>query len=137
MSGIQMALLGSVAFNTGVDTQTVTTGAVGSVEFLDRARGYALGEFGSIVDGTSNIYGGAQITALSWNENGGGGEQFYYLRIVGASNSGWTTLTINTKVLYRADGTFGSNGNWSWPTLDTTGSQAFGTAGTVVPCVFS
>lgn len=140
MSGIQMALLGTGAGISVLDTQTVTTGAVGTAGELDRMRGYSSGAFGSIVDGTSNIYGGAQVGNLYWDEGGGVGFQSYVLSIAGATNSGWTTLTIGTKTLNRVDATFAffsSVGNWNWPTADLAANQAFGALGAIKVCTFT
>lgn len=138
MSGIQMALLG--ASSTALDIQTVTSGASGTAPAQDRLRGFS-GGLGSIIDGTSNIYSGATITNLLWMENGGGGAQLYYLGITGATNTGWTTLTIQssagTATLLRTDASFGTGAVWVWSTTDIVGNQAFGTAGTVVTCTFT
>ena len=138
MSGIQMTLL--AAGGGALDVQTVTTGGSGSPPSQDRVRGFS-SSIGSIVDGTSNIYGGATIANLFWDENGGGGAQYYYLGIVGATNTGWTTLTIQssfgTATLLRTAATFGAGANWSWTTTDTALNQAFGSASTVVTCTFT
>ena len=138
MSGIQMTLL--AAGGGALDVQTVTTGATGTAPAQDRVRGFS-SSIGSIVDGTSNIYGGATIANLFWDENGGGGAQYYYLGIVGATNTGWTTLTIQssfgTATLLRTAATFGAGANWSWTTTDTALNQAFGSASTVVTCTFT
>lgn len=115
---------------SSLDTQSVTTGTSGTAGGLDRVRGYISGSQGSISDGTSNLYAGAAITSMYWDENGSGGAQFYYLAITGGTNSGWTTMTIGTTVLARADATF-SSGTWTWSTTDTVGTQAFGANGSV------
>jgi hypothetical protein len=117
-----------------LDTQTVTVGGSGTIGNADRIRGYTSG-LGSIVDGTSNIYGGAAIASLFWNENNG--DYYYFLAIVGATNSGWTTLTIGTKTLNRADATFGTGANWTWPTADNIFTQAFGAISSTVVCTFA
>ena len=140
MSGIQMALLGTGTGIAVLDTQTVTTGGIGTPLEQDRQRGYSTGSFGSIVDGTSNIYGGAQINHLFWDEGGGEGFQNYFLGIAGATNSGWTTLTIGTKTLNRVDAIFNffaSVGNWTWPTSDLASEQAFGAIGSIKVCTFT
>lgn len=131
MSGIQMALLGTGS--AVLDTQTVTVGGTGTLP--NRLRGYTSG-LGSIVDGTSNIYGGATVQTIWYDENGGSGAQIYKLSINGATNSGWTTLTIGSKALNRVDATF-ATGNWTWPTADLLNAQAFGAIGSVVVCTFT
>lgn len=118
----------------GSDTQTVTTGADGSIGDHDRIRGYIQGIIGSIADGTSDIYSGASITEISWNENDG--IYYYALTIPGAGNGGWTTLTIGSVVLYRSSATFIA-GSWTWYTAHTAAMQAFGTAGSVRTATFA
>ena len=139
MSGI---FGGLIAKTSALDIQTVTSGATGTAPAQDRVRGWSSTiPIGSIVDGTSNIYGGATIADLFWSENGGGGAQYYYLAIVGATNTGWTTLTIQssfgTATLLRTAATFGVGANWSWTTTDLVGTQAFGSASTVATCTFT
>jgi len=111
-----------------LDSQTVTTGASGTALESDRLRGFVQGGIGAISDATSNIYGGAAITALYFDENGGSG--LYGLTITGASNAGWTNLTIGSKVLARTSATF-STGTWTWTTADTVATQAFGPNGSI------
>ena len=118
-----------------LDSQTVTTGASGTALESDRLRGFVQGgigaiqdDIGAISDATSNIYGGAAITALYFDENGGSG--LYWLTITGASNAGWTNLTIGSKVLARTSATF-STGTWTWTTADTVATQAFGPDGSI------
>lgn len=137
MSGIQMALLGvpSVAAGT-LDTQTITTGAIGAAIDQDRERGFQASVFGSIVDGTSDIYGGATIGYFKWVENGG--LPYYALYIGGATNSGWTQVDIGgVKTLTRASAGFNAAGIWSWNTTDSAVGQAFGSAGSTIVCVFT
>lgn len=121
---------------TGLDTQTVTTGSIGTSGVQDRNRGFISGTIGSLSDGTSNIYGGSAITELVYDENGGS-SMLYRLSIPGASNSGWTYLTIDgTKILLRSDASF-SSGTWYWLTTDTVATQVFGGASSSHTCVFS
>ncbi len=113
---------------TGVhlDTQLVTTGADGTVIDQNRTRGFIQGLIGTISDGTSDVYSGAVITDLYWDENLGTPQ--YWLAITGATASGWATITIGSKTLYRTAATF-TGSAWNWSTTDTAGTQAFGTAG--------
>lgn len=114
----------------GGDTQTVTTGAAGLAP--DRRRGFIVSDIGSIVDGSSNLYGGLAIEELCYLEAEG-----YVLNIPGATNSGWTQLVIDgSKTLLRSSATFGL-GRWVWATADTITTQAFGANGTSHTCVFS
>lgn len=120
----------------GLDTQTVTTGASGTAPEQDRIRGYISGSLGSITDGVSDIYSTA-ISSMGWNENGGLGA-FYFLTIAGASDSGWTSMTIGgTKTLLRADATYDPSGQWTWASSEFPGTQAFGAAGAVKTVAFN
>jgi hypothetical protein len=137
MSGMQMMLLGSGGV---LDTQIVTTGGDGSAPMQDRNRGYS-GTFGSIVDGTSDIYAGDPIGNIGWSENGGSPNYSFSVFGSNVTNSGWTTLTIGSKPLLRTDATFTAlgafGGVWSWNTTDVVGDQAFGTIGSIVVCTFT
>ena len=124
-----------------LDTQNVTTGTAGSAGAQDRIRGYdATGPIGSISDGTSNIFGpGNAITSLEYYEGGGGTAQ-YILTIAGATDSGWTTMTINgpngTVVLTRTARTSFSANTWYWDTAHTIPTQAFGPASSAITIDF-
>ena len=90
---------------------------------------------GSISDGTSNIFGpGNAITGLYWDENGGAG-QTVNLTITGATNTGWTTLTIGATVLTRTSASF-AGGTWTWVTNQNLASQPFGANGDNIICYF-
>lgn len=129
------SLLASATAMSVLDTQTVTTGTNGTAVEQDRVRGWdETSVVGSISDGTSGIYSGAAITGLYWSENGGAA--LYELVIPSATNSGWTTLTIGSKVLLRASAVF-SAGVWTWTTTDTVANQALGGAGSTRSCVFT
>ena len=127
-----MMLLGNIL---SLDVQAVTTGGSGTAPNQDRLRGFS-GGLGSIVDGTSNIYSGAAITTLYWNENGGT-SKFYQLTITGATNSGWTTLNIGGQNFLRTSATSYGSGTWTWSTSDTITSQSFGSIGSTVACTFT
>ena len=123
VTGILCVLSGSGG-GTGpvLDTQTVTVASLtsGSDPTL-QYRGYnASGPaFGSISDGTSNIYGGAAITALYFYQEGftsppvGFTTRQLVLTITGATNSGWTTMKVGTTNFARTDAFF-SSGSWVW-----------------------
>lgn len=118
-----------------LDVLTVTTGTFGTVP--DRFRGFSSGIFGSISPTTSAIYGGASVISFFYEEDGSFGNPNYRLAISGATNSGWTQVTIGgTRTLLRASATFLS-GEWYWATTDTIISQAFGANGSVRACVFT
>lgn len=102
---------------------------------LDRTRGFIGGGIGSISDGSSNIYSGANIPAFYWDEFGGAPQ--YVLTITGASNSGWTQVVLNgTTTLLRASASFASS-TWTWSGAPPLGSQAFGSSGSTVNAVFT
>lgn len=136
MSGIQMALMGSSG-RIPLDTQTVTVGVIGSILNLDRERGYSSAyPYGSIVDGTSNIYSGATISKIAWVEDGAtAGNGSYVLYIPGVANSGWTSMVIGTQELFRVDASY-SAGFWDWPDYNIATQQFGNTAGAVVPVYF-
>lgn len=127
MSGILGSLLGHGG-GIYLDTQVVTVGGTGTAIDQNRRRGFLSGSFGSISDGTSNIFGGAAITAVYYDE--AYGTPFYALTITGASNANWERLTIGSKVLTRASAFFVS-GTWTWNTTDTAGMQPFDGPGSV------
>lgn len=127
MSGILGAFFGPSG-GTYADTQTITVGGSGTALAQDRKRGYLSGSFGSISDGTSDIFGGAAITAFYYDE--GYGTPFYVLTITGASNSIWTRVTIGSKILTRASAGF-SSGTWTWDSFDTVDIQPFSSPGAV------
>lgn len=129
MSGILGMLLGPNG--TYNDTQTITVGGSGTAVAQDRRRGYlsgSSGSFGSISDGTSNIFGGAAITAFYYDESYG--TPFYTLTITGATNSNWTKVTVGSKILTRASAGF-SSGTWTWDSPDTVDIQPFSSPGAV------
>ena len=110
--------------NAGLDQQVVTAGSSGIIP--DRFRGYSASiPIGSIVDGTSNIYGGAAITELYHEET----NDAVHLRITGAVNSGWTRMEIVGQLnLLRASASSFAGNEWVWIGV---GGNPFGGAGTV------
>jgi hypothetical protein len=111
-----------------LDYQTVT---VGAYEVVDYEFGYYNYEYGygnytggSISDGTSNIYSGAAINGIYYDESGSGA--YIILDITGATNSGWTTMNINGTNYSRSSASF-SSGQWTWSVA--IGSNPFGTSG--------
>lgn len=114
-----------------LDTQTVTTGTQGVGP--NRQRGFRTATYGSIADGTSNIYAGAAVTDLYWDENGAGGAEKLVLSITGATNVGWTQMVIDGATTFlRTSAAFGG-GIWTWNGIVT---NPFGVGGNH-PCVFS
>lgn len=132
LPGIKSAALGSTGttFNPLPESHTVTTGGSGVAG--SRLRGYYTGLYGSISPTSTQIYSGLTIDAVYWDE----ANAQYVLSIGGASNGGWTTLTINSTALTRASATFGA-GIWTWGTSDNISFQAFGTIGSTPSVVFS
>jgi hypothetical protein len=129
MTGITCVLAGGQAY---LDVQTVTNGQVGTVD--ERVRGFISGGIGSISDGTSNIYAGAPITHAYWYA-GGGFTPTYTLTITGATNTGWTNLSVNGVDLARASATFAS-GTWTW-SLPGSVIGNFGANGGQIALVFT
>lgn len=144
MTGILCMIGGSAAAAGPLDTQTVTRGqtTTGSDPFTNWS-GYksATPAFGSIADGTSNIYAGAAITSLYFYEVGyistGAGylTRLLVLTITGATNTGWTTMTVGSTIFYRASASF-SSGTWTWdipiPDPYTSEGDPFSASTTVV-----
>lgn len=133
MSGIQMALLGSVGAGAPLVSYTLTTGATGSAGF--RYRGYDDGSFSGTAIGTLapsttfTLNGGTVIEALIYDENA----LLYSLQVNGGTNSGWTSMDIGGLLtLTRASATYSfsiGNSYWQWGTSDTIATQVFGIAG--------
>lgn len=105
-----------------LDTQTITAGSSSSGSNpIQTWSGYksASPAIGSIVDGTSNIYGGAAITGLYFTQEGyvsppvGFVTRGLVLTITGATNSGWTRMLVGSTSFLRADASF-SSGTWTW-----------------------
>jgi len=131
-----MIFIGLFSSGGTLDTQTVTSGQSGSAP--DRFRGKFAGlGIGSVSDGTSNIFGGANITEFGWDEASGE----YVLTITGSTNTSWTSVDIaltggGTKTLVRAEASSFAGGTWRWSTADTVTTQAFGASGSAHVCTF-
>lgn len=128
-----------------LDTQTVTVGVIAGANNVlqDRTRGYSsIDIYGSISDGTSNIpgYGGATIEELAWIENGGASYYDLSLSGSGLTNSGWSSMTIGSKTLNRANANSvfidSISAYWQWDTSDSISTQAFGSVGSIVTVTF-
>lgn len=126
MTGILCVLSGGGGGGGGtgpvLDTQTVTVASLttGSDPTLHYSGYNASGPtFGSISDGTSNIYGGAAITGLYFYQESfvsppvGYTTRQLILTITGATDSGWTTMKVGTTNFARTDAFF-SSGSWWW-----------------------
>jgi hypothetical protein len=101
-----------------LDTQVVNVGYT----FQDLGFGDALQTYGfvtgvgSCTDGTSNLYGGATIVGLAFEETGGTND--VYFEVQGSrANSGWTNMIINGTTYTRASATYNNGGSttfWRW-----------------------
>lgn len=96
-----------------IDAQTIT---VGSTSYVDYELGYGYtytgywsGNFGSISDGTSNVYGGATIQTIYHSYDSIYGNAFV-LEIIGSSttivNSGWSTMNVSGLSLSRSSAVY-------------------------------
>lgn len=118
MTGIMVALSGGNPYPGALDVQYVTSARTGGAPG-EYYYGYISGVQGSITDGTSNIYGGATILEIYYDQNTG----LNYLKIGGVqSNSGWTSMRCTTTgvTLNRSNATFSTslgNSTWSWSAL--------------------
>lgn len=108
------------ALDTPLDTQTVGVGFDSGIDpefsFTWDYSGFSsTGQypnfipFGTITDGTSNIYSGAAITEL-YTDNI---LNSLTLTITGAANSGWNTMYVNNIPFARTSATYAS-GTWIW-----------------------
>jgi hypothetical protein len=115
MLPIKIMFRNSAGGSGSLDTQTVTNGGGGVLP--DRTRGFITGTMGSIADGTSNIYSGAAIRRLDFDENGGAPLTIFEVTGV-VANSGWTTMQMGAGTIFsRAAATFstaGGNSRWTW-----------------------
>jgi hypothetical protein len=114
-----------------LDTQTVTCGVLGTVP--DRQRGYLSGSYGSVTDGTSNLYGGATVIALRHDETN---SQLVFTVNGSQANSGWTKLTVNGTDFARTGAAFAAGATTSW-TWSGVGTNPFGAGGTVRSVTFT
>jgi hypothetical protein len=100
--------------------------------------------YGSISDGTSNLYSGAAIEQLFYTWNNLYSAAFLNLTIAGnRANSGWTTLTVNGTAYLRADAVQSTDAygdtRWIWVAVgDLTGAgNPFPGTNGVATCVFT
>lgn len=133
-----------------LDTQVVTVGTDtgGGQSGTRGTEGFGGFAGGSISDGTSNIYGGAAITRLSyeWETDITFEQELSELRLVitGAhANSGWTTLTVGSTAYLRTNAAYivpgGAETVWIWiGGADPNGtSSPFGPVMGQTNCVFT
>ena len=100
---------------TTIDTQIVTaavTTGTGEAEESWTQTGYQSGVQGSISDGTSNVYGGASITAVI-HYGDSLGDSYVTLTITGAANSGWEQMYVGSAVFNRTAASY-TSGTWTW-----------------------
>lgn len=116
----------------GLDSQVVTVGYASDPTFY--SYGSEPGYYGSISDGTSNIYSGASILALNYfyyygNELVPTFDSVIFIVSGNSPNSGWSTMSINGINFSRSGATYyydsGQNKtSWYW---NTPGLNPFGT----------
>jgi len=101
-----------------LDTQTVTTGAftTGDPPFQTTYAGYsrtgqAPAAFGSIVDGTSNIYSGANINQIYTNSLA---SNLIFKMAGTVTNGGWATMDVNGTTFNRTSASFSGGNTWTW-----------------------
>ena len=120
-----------------LDTQTVTVGSLNLGGSYGVYWGWRQGDptpaadAGSIVDKTSNIYGGANIFGIYFHTIGNGIVNFMLDTI--QSNSGWTSITIGSYTYLRTSASYtsGSGGGtttlWQWTSPSSPQPNPFGT----------
>ena len=112
---------------TILDTQTVVIGSRsrgGNVSTGYKSTGY--GNFGSITDGTSNVYSGAAINDIYHISTL---NRLYFTLAGVRANSGWTTMKINGISFTRASASFTTSSTTTWYWSSVT-SHPFGSSGT-------
>lgn len=125
MTGILAAFAGFGS--AALDTQTVTSGSLsGGSNPYYTYYGYSdgtgtAGSFGSIADGTSDIYSGAAIKGLYFYELGYSSPPTGYttrqVRLVIAgnqANSGWSSIKIGDTTYSRASASYSASTNTTW-----------------------
>ena len=102
----------------GLDTQVMTAGITGTTPNLNYGFWNGANPFGSLSDGTSNLFGGAVIRGLYWGE---ASLQLMFTVTGLFANSGWTTMTILGQYgVTRASATYMQNAGdtyWSWNSM--------------------
>lgn len=124
MTGVLCAMVGASGSGAILDTQTVTRGSLSTGSNpTQNYSGFGSGSFGSISDGTSNIYGGASILGLYFVEEAytsppvGITSRQLVLTINGSqANSGWSLMKVGSTVFSRADAGYAASTqtNWVW-----------------------
>ena len=116
---------GHSAPSTILDTQTVTVGSRNDYGYISTGYKSTGTGVGSISDGSSNVYSGANINDLYHQTT----TNKLYFRLAGVrANSGWTKMMINNNTFMRVSATYSatSTTTWIWPLS----SQPFGSSGT-------
>lgn len=107
-----------------LDTQTVNVGygfvnlGYGDVfeQYGFANPGAGGGTLGSCTDATSDLYGGAAITTLAYDQTGGTNGVAFELQ-GSRANSGWTNMIVNGTTYTRASATYNNTGaytSWRW-----------------------
>ena len=133
-AGVQMAFSEWYGASSSSDSQTVTVGNNGTVYGFVIA-GHS-SSFGSISDGTSNLYNGATINRLTWASTSilGGTAHFAIFELAGTrANSGWTSMTVGSTTLSRTSASFTQDNSgpssaartlWVWNTTNLVGATS-------------
>lgn len=111
-----------------LDSQTTTNGSYS--DKYTTSYGYNTGLMGSINDGTSDIYGGATITALY--ETIYPSTMLYFYIGANVANSGWTTMTVNGTAFNRASATYTNGASTYWYWSSTPGNLFTGGTSTII-----
>lgn len=97
-----------------LDRQTLSTIITGSAP--DRLRGFISGVQGTLTDGTSNVYAGANILEMYQLET----DNTVHFKVAGlVANSGWTQFMVDdpSNIFTRVGATYlqtGGNTQWTW-----------------------
>jgi len=126
-----MTLLG--AAQGPLDTQTITVGLY--VDKFVTFNGYLTGYMGSISDGTFNPTGGTSIAGIY--QEATTSILVFTLSASPLTNTGWTTMKVNTTDFTRSSASFASSGgetSWTWSSVTT---NPFPAAGNTTTAVFT
>ena len=126
-----MTLLG--AAQGPLDTQTITVGLY--VDKYVTLNGYLTGYMGSISDGTFDPTGGTSILGIY--QEATTSILVFTLSASPLTNTGWTTMKVNTTDFTRSSASFVSSGgetSWTWSSVTT---NPFPAAGNTTTAVFT
>ena len=107
-----------------LDTQTVVIGSRNDFGYI--STGFRVSVYGSISDGTSNVYSGAAIDRIYHQSTV---NKLFFSLAGSRANSGWTTMKINGISFARTSASYSAQYTTTW-TWSSVTSHPFGSSGT-------